>query len=55
MAGPPPEGMVTCKTCGRNFYEERIRKHEGICKKTTNKKRKVFDATTHRVQVIVEL
>lgn len=50
QSGPPPEGMVSCKICGRNFYEDRIEKHEVICKKTSTKKRKIFDATKHRVQ-----
>lgn len=51
MAGPPPEGMVSCHVCGRNFNKDRIQKHESICKKTTTKKRKIFDATKHRVEV----
>lgn len=51
MAGPPPEGMVACKICGRNFNEDRIEKHESICKMTTTKKRKVFDVTKQRVEV----
>ncbi|XP_055322298.1 uncharacterized protein LOC129578157 isoform X2 [Sitodiplosis mosellana] len=50
VTGPPPEGMVACGICGRNFYEDRIEKHETICKKTSTKKRKVFDVTKHRVQ-----
>lgn len=52
MAGPPPpEGMVSCHICGRNFNEDRIEKHESICKKTMTKKRRVFDVTKQRVQV----
>lgn len=51
VTGPPPEGMVNCGICGRNFNEDRIAKHETICKKTTTKKRKIFDVTKHRVQV----
>lgn len=50
-AGPVPEGMSTCPMCKRNFNNDRIQKHESICKKTTTKKRKIFDATKHRVQV----
>ncbi|XP_031617765.1 ankyrin repeat-containing protein kinase A isoform X2 [Contarinia nasturtii] len=50
MASPPPEGMVACGICGRHFNEDRIAKHETICKKTSTKKRKIFDATKHRVQ-----
>lgn len=49
---PPPEGMVQCGICGRNFLEDRIAKHETICSKTAAKKRKVFDSTKARVQVI---
>ncbi|XP_063705457.1 zinc finger C2HC domain-containing protein 1C [Culicoides brevitarsis] len=46
---PPPEGMVQCSICGRNFLEERIAKHETICSKAAAKKRKVFDSTKARV------
>lgn len=48
---PPPEGMVQCGICGRNFLEDRIAKHETICNKTAAKKRKVFDSTKARVAV----
>lgn len=48
---PPPEGMVQCTICGRNFNDDRIAKHETICSKTAAKKRKIFDSTKHRVQV----
>lgn len=51
MAGPPPEGMAACSICGRNFNEDRVKKHETICKKTMTKKRKVFDVTKQRVEV----
>lgn len=51
MAGPPPEGMAACSICGRNFNEDRLEKHETICKKTKTKKRKVFDVTKQRVEV----
>ncbi|KAJ6638630.1 Zinc finger C2HC domain-containing protein 1C [Pseudolycoriella hygida] len=44
----PPENMAACEKCGRFFNEDRILKHESICKK--QKKRKVFDVTKHRVQ-----
>lgn len=40
--------MAACGNCGRFFNEDRIEKHETICKK--QKKRKVFDATKHRTQ-----
>lgn len=48
---PPPEGMVQCGICGRNFLEDRIAKHETICSKTAAKKRKIFDSTKARVAV----
>lgn len=51
MSGPVPEGMSACKICGRHFNTDRIDKHEVICKKTSTKKRKIFDVTKHRVQV----
>lgn len=44
--------MEGCKICGRNFNPDRLEKHEAICQKTAAKKRKVFDATIHRVKVI---
>lgn len=40
--------MAACGNCGRYFNEDRVQKHESIC--TKQKKRKVFDATKHRVQ-----
>lgn len=51
MGGPPLPGMVSCQICGRNFNNDRIAKHEVICRKTTTKKRKVFDSTKQRVEV----
>ena len=32
-----------CNTCGRKFNPETLVKHERICQKTFNQKRKVFD------------
>ncbi|XP_055697430.1 uncharacterized protein LOC129798343 isoform X2 [Phlebotomus papatasi] len=49
-SGPPPEDLTECKICGRYFAEERIEKHIAICAKISNKKRKIFDSTKHRVQ-----
>lgn len=46
----PPPGMAGCQYCQRNFLEERLAKHEEVCRKMTTKKRKIFDATTHRVK-----
>lgn len=46
-----PDGMSTCNVCGRNFNADRLDKHQAICQKAAAKKRKVFDATIHRVKV----
>ena len=46
----PKVGLVQCKSCSRNFAEERIQTHVSICKKTKSKKRKPFDATKARVE-----
>ena len=43
-----PSNRVECGYCGRKFNEEAITKHEGICAKTINKKRKVFDSKAGR-------
>ncbi|XP_075151559.1 uncharacterized protein LOC142225634 isoform X2 [Haematobia irritans] len=46
----PPPGMATCHYCQRNFNEDRLQKHEDVCGKMTTKKRKIFDASKHRVK-----
>ncbi|XP_037827958.1 bromodomain-containing protein DDB_G0270170 isoform X1 [Lucilia sericata] len=46
----PPPGMAACQYCQRNFNEDRLAKHEDVCKKMTTKKRKIFDASKHRVK-----
>ncbi|KAI8123149.1 Zinc finger C2HC domain-containing protein 1C [Lucilia cuprina] len=46
----PPPGMAACQYCQRNFNEDRLDKHENVCKKMTTKKRKIFDASKHRVK-----
>ena len=35
---------MPCSICGRKFASDKIDKHEAICAKTANKKRKVFDS-----------
>lgn len=50
---PVPEGLIRCGICKRNFAEDRIEKHQVICQKTKVKKRKVYDASKKRVQVII--
>lgn len=42
--------MATCKICQRNFTEDRLGKHEQVCQKMANSKRKIFDASKHRVK-----
>lgn len=42
--------MAACQYCQRNFNEERLSKHEEVCRKMTTKKRKIFDASKHRVK-----
>lgn len=51
MVSTPPENSVACRICSRYFNNDRIEKHETICQKNSSKKRKIFDATKHRVQV----
>lgn len=47
---PPPPGMVNCKTCGRNFAQDRIKKHQEICEKASKTKRKKFDPLKQRLK-----
>lgn len=49
------DNMSQCTTCGRNFNSDRLAKHQEICEKAAAKKRKVFDATSHRIKVGVGL
>lgn len=37
-----------CSICGRNFAADRLAKHEKVCAKNKNSKRKVFDTSKHR-------
>ncbi|XP_067132459.1 uncharacterized protein [Centruroides vittatus] len=46
----PPPNTVNCSLCGRHFAKDRIEKHEVICQKINQKKRKVFDACKMRVK-----
>uniref|UniRef100_A0A1A9VLJ7 C2HC/C3H-type domain-containing protein n=1 Tax=Glossina austeni TaxID=7395 RepID=A0A1A9VLJ7_GLOAU len=47
---PTYERMGTCRYCQRHFNEDRLSKHEDVCKKMINRKRKIFNATVHRVK-----
>lgn len=44
------DDMQSCQYCSRRFAEDRLATHQEICAKTAKKKRKVYDATKHRVQ-----
>jgi len=50
FAPKPRDDLISCKNCQRNFAEDRIEKHEEICLKTSQKKRKTFDMTKARVK-----
>lgn len=50
FAPKPRNDLIQCKNCDRNFAEDRIEKHETICEKTHNKKRKKFDMKKARVK-----
>lgn len=45
-----PQERVECKYCGRKFAIDRIDKHEAICLKTSQKKKKPFDARKMRIK-----
>ncbi|KAB0804299.1 hypothetical protein PPYR_01269 [Photinus pyralis] len=44
------DDMQSCQYCSRRFAEDRLATHQEICARTGKKKRKVYDATKHRVQ-----
>ncbi|XP_018572201.1 zinc finger C2HC domain-containing protein 1C-like isoform X2 [Anoplophora glabripennis] len=48
-SGVARDDLMECNFCGRRFAADRLQKHEDICSKTGKKKRKVYDATKHRV------
>ncbi|EDV91584.1 GH13179 [Drosophila grimshawi] len=50
MDTQPPEGMQTCRFCGRHFNTDRLTKHEEVCQRTMNTKRRIFDASKQRVK-----
>ncbi|CAF4243491.1 unnamed protein product [Rotaria sp. Silwood2] len=40
--------LQPCQFCGRQFNVESLNKHQAICRKVANKKRKIFDAGKQR-------
>ncbi|KAL8433644.1 hypothetical protein ACSSS7_003742 [Eimeria intestinalis] len=41
-------GRLQCAVCGRWFNADRVAKHQGICERTSQKKRAVFDSFRQR-------
>ncbi len=49
VAGPPPgEPTFPCRLCGRKFVRATLAKHEEICKRQAQKKRKTFESGKQR-------
>ncbi|KAK3932863.1 Zinc finger C2HC domain-containing protein 1C, partial [Frankliniella fusca] len=44
------DGLVGCPICSRRFLPDRVAKHQEICSRSTQKKRKVFDPVAARVK-----
>ncbi|RZC37891.1 uncharacterized protein BDFB_011166, partial [Asbolus verrucosus] len=44
------DDLNECRYCSRRFAADRLEVHESICGKTAKKKRKIYDATKHRVE-----
>ncbi|XP_043916200.1 zinc finger C2HC domain-containing protein 1B isoform X2 [Protopterus annectens] len=42
--------LTPCNVCGRTFFPETLSKHQPICKKLSNKQRKVFDSSKQRAE-----
>ena len=50
------ENLVQCsKGCGRMFNHEAIAKHENVCKKVFQSKRKAFNSAAHRAPEVDDL
>ncbi|XP_025196845.1 uncharacterized protein LOC112595756 isoform X2 [Melanaphis sacchari] len=52
--GPPAKGMARCPLCARDFAEDRLPKHEQVCRRTRDRdrKRKVFDTSKKRLEAV---
>ncbi|XP_013049663.3 zinc finger C2HC domain-containing protein 1B isoform X1 [Anser cygnoides] len=44
------QDLVPCRICGRHFAQDVLPRHEPICKKVFNKKRKPFNSFKQRLQ-----
>ncbi|XP_054676749.1 zinc finger C2HC domain-containing protein 1B [Grus americana] len=44
------QDLVPCTTCGRHFAQDVLLRHDPICKKVFNKKRKPFNSLKQRLQ-----
>uniref|UniRef100_A0A8C8RX19 Zinc finger C2HC-type containing 1B n=1 Tax=Pelusios castaneus TaxID=367368 RepID=A0A8C8RX19_9SAUR len=44
------QDLLPCETCGRRFACDALLRHEPICKKVLNKKRKPFNSLKQRLQ-----
>jgi hypothetical protein len=44
------DARVSCAYCNRRFMPDAIHRHEGVCAKTSQKKRRVFDSSAARVK-----
>ncbi|XP_024075796.1 zinc finger C2HC domain-containing protein 1B [Terrapene carolina triunguis] len=44
------QDLLACETCGRHFAQDVLLRHEPICRKVFNKKRKPFNSLKQRLQ-----
>ncbi|XP_054827853.1 zinc finger C2HC domain-containing protein 1B [Eublepharis macularius] len=44
------QNLVPCDTCGRHFVQDALLRHQPICRKVFNKKRKPFNSLKQRLQ-----
>ncbi|XP_075780459.1 zinc finger C2HC domain-containing protein 1B isoform X1 [Pelodiscus sinensis] len=44
------QDLLACETCGRHFAQDVLLKHETICRKVFNKKRRPFNSLKQRLQ-----
>nr|XP_034966467.1 zinc finger C2HC domain-containing protein 1B [Zootoca vivipara] len=44
------QNLLSCEICGRHFIQDALARHEPICRKVFNKKRKPFNSLKQRLQ-----